>query len=78
MYKLYGQYVIRLFDNAYIPKFESNSEYQQYLQWLAAGNTPKPQGELPTFPTSVSSVPSLEDRVEAAETLINLILLEGE
>jgi hypothetical protein len=47
MYKLLNtisgeQYIIRLEDNAQIPKDEDNRDYQQYQLWLAAGNTPLP------------------------------------
>ena len=37
--------VIRLGDNAFIPFDPQNSDYQQYLAWLEAGNTPEPADE---------------------------------
>lgn len=52
---------------------ERNSEYQEYLQWLADGNVPDPP-PLPPDPSTLR--PSVEERLQAAETLINLILDE--
>lgn len=79
MYKIYGRYILRLSDNAYIPILEGNADYQEYLQWLASGNTPEPQSEFSSsFTTPVEPRPSIEDRVEAAETIIDLLLMEGE
>lgn len=37
--------VIRLADNAFIPFDENNTDYQQYLAWLAEGNEPVPADE---------------------------------
>lgn len=39
--------VVRLSDNAHIPKDENNRDYRQYLDWLAGGNTPEPADVLP-------------------------------
>ena len=31
--------IIRKADNAAIPKCEANTDYQEYLEWVAEGNT---------------------------------------
>lgn len=35
-------YIKRLPNNAVVPFDPSNTDYQAYLEWLAAGNTPEP------------------------------------
>jgi hypothetical protein len=47
MYKLInqpisGQLVQRLSDNACIPFDPMNTDYQEYLKWVAEGNEPEP------------------------------------
>lgn len=40
MYKLTesGKFIVRIDDNAFIPISEANSDYREYLNWLAQGN----------------------------------------
>jgi hypothetical protein len=37
--------VRRVADNAFIPFDPANTDYQAYLRWLEAGNTPLPADE---------------------------------
>ena len=52
MYKLTPNYdniesnlVQRLSDNVFIPFDEANTDYQEYLKWLAEGTEPLPADE---------------------------------
>lgn len=55
-----------------IPNDPANTDYQDYLSWVAAGNTPEP-ADPPPVP---SNGPTIDERLLATETLINLILDE--
>ncbi len=43
MYALTHNGVIRLEDRAFIPTNPANLDYQEYLEWVAEGNEPRPQ-----------------------------------
>ena len=40
------QSIKRLSDNAFIPFDPANTDYQEYLKWLAEGNEPLPADEV--------------------------------
>lgn len=46
MYQIYSedhvQMIYRPSDSAWIPVDPANTDYQQYLEWVAEGNTPEP------------------------------------
>ena len=44
---LNSQSVRRISDNAIIPMDDGNADYQSYLAWVAAGNTPEPESRDP-------------------------------
>jgi hypothetical protein len=40
-----AQVVLRTTDNAFIPFDPANTDYQEYLKWVAEGNEPLPADE---------------------------------
>jgi hypothetical protein len=52
MYKIISDKTIRLGSNTFIPVDSENRDYQAYLEWLAAGNTPQPADPAPVPDTS--------------------------
>jgi hypothetical protein len=78
-----GVAILRVADNASIPLDPKNTDYQTYLEWVAAGNTPDPVN-IANDKTSADDYKSMIRR--KAETLAagsledkyqSLILLKG-
>ena len=62
-YKLtHTDLILRLSDNACIPKDKGNSDYQAYLLWLSKGNVPEPVD----FPTNEDIISSLTAQIQAS------------
>ena len=53
--------ILRIEDNANIPLDPANTDYQEYLSWLAKGNTPEPAPDPEPVP-----VLTAEQKLEAA------------
>ena len=51
-YKLVDNGVLDTETGAYIPNAEGNRHWQEYQEWLAAGNTPDPADPEPAPPTA--------------------------
>lgn len=54
MYSLTATDIIRRDDGAFIPADSVNGDYQTYLAWVAAGNTPTPYTAPVVIPFSVT------------------------
>ena len=65
MYKLNKNLVIRLADGAYIPFADGNRDYEEYKQWLEAGNTPEPE-----FTEEEIKINELNKKVQEAKTYL--------
>jgi hypothetical protein len=75
MYQLTtGDTILRLADNAFIPPDPANTDYQAYLAWLEAGNTPEPAPEPEPVPelTPAEKLAASGLTVEELKTLLGI------
>ena len=84
MYKLsHSGAIANLEDQTWIPADPGNAEYQRYLAWLAAGNTPAPADPAPsTTPTQGEQFSALVDnltpQLQSATTLDEVKTIFGQ
>lgn len=75
-YKLLSDGIIKKLDSGVsFPPDLGNRFYQDYLRWLEEGNIPLPADPPPPPPPPPG--PSVEERLEAAEALIDMMLEAG-
>ena len=67
--------ILRLADNAFIPPDPSNTDYREYLAWVAAGNTPEPAPE-PPAPVELTPAEKLAASGLTVEELKSLLGLK--
>ena len=73
MYQLTtGDCIKRLADDAFIPPDPANTDYAEYQQWLAVGNTPDPAPAPPvvTPPTPAEKLAAAGLTVEELKALL--------
>lgn len=66
MYKQLTNAILRLADNAFIPLDPANRDYQEYLDWIAEGNTPLPPDQPTLDQAKRAQIAAINTDMEAA------------
>lgn len=60
------EFVLKIPDMKYVPVDPDNLDYQEYLNWLEAGNTPEPADIITNYKTlRQAEYPSVGDQLDA-------------
>ena len=73
-YKLHGDNIVIKNGHMCIPFDNLNRDYQEYLEWLEAGNLPEPADPIIDY----VGIPTQEERLQALELVVSMVFGEDD